>query len=600
MVLAGLWRVLQSRWALGAAVLLVVALAVFVLAWLPQDAFWITDGGNRLVQVLSFERLGVGDPEIEWPGRALDPGLRFFPWGGHHFERRGDRVLSFYPPYFPLMALPGYRFLGLRGLHVLPLAGLIGVLLGFAGVLSALGLSRFRALGVLGLAVGSPFLFYGLTFWEHTLAVAFGVAAVVVLLRALRPEREASLFPILAAGLLLGLSTVLREEGYVLFVALLVALLSSFRSDVVRRLRILGVFAFGWAAVLAPFWWLQSRLYGSLLGAHAATYGGLADVGESAGRAMAFSDRIWSELGDLAFYLLRFHPVLAVDAALVVPFVLVAVAGLRRRREVSSLDLVVVATAAATAAILVALLLRRPEPVFDTLWTQGLLPHLPVLLLALLALRGQLGSEDLAVRFLSRASWLYVLLVAVPLHRDDVGIIWGPRHMLPVLPLLAALALRALVDLGASAGSTSRLRALSSIAAGLFVLGLIVAVHGLYLLHLKMDGTEAILQAVRDTPSRVVVTDAYWLPEELAALWRAKTFFFVGSDADYGELTSGLRAHGVAEATVVLSRRYGTLGPPSLLDLRARAVSAQPVATPGLGFLDVMVLRCRMDSGGGP
>jgi hypothetical protein len=96
------------------------------------------------------------------------------------------------------------------------------------------------------------------------------------------------------------------------------------------------------------------------------------------------------------------------------------------------------------------------------------------------------------------------------------------------------------------------------------------------------------------------VTDAYWLPEELAALWPEKTFFYAGSDADYRALTTHLRAQGVATAAVVLSRRYGALGPPSLLDLRARALSAHPVATPGLGFLDVMVLTCRLDSGGGP
>jgi hypothetical protein len=568
-------------------VLVPAALMCGFVRLLPPQVFWITDGGNRYIQVQSFAR--QGSPEIAWPARHLDPELRFFPWAGHHFQRVGGRVVSYYLPYFALLSLPGYRLAGAAGLYLLPLAAAIATLMLFPLLLEEAGLAAARAPATLVLGLATPLLFYGMTFWEHSLAILPALAAVILLLRAGRLERTREA---LGAGLLLALSTVLREEGYVLTLALLAAFLWTYRAP-----RLGAALAVTWLAVMTPVWWLQHRLFGAALGIHAAAYGALAaparGAGAGAGGLGELGGQLGAKLGDFAFFLLRFHPDPRVSGWLAVPFALVCVAGLRRRRT-GVLDLCLLGLATAAAAVFVVLLAGDPRGVFDTLFTQGLLPHTPLLLLALLGLRGQLAGPERPGRFLAGGCTLFAVLVVLPLNRADVGILWGPRHFLALYPLLVSLSLLALRDLRRSAERPVHRRALALLAAALALLGVAVEGQGLRLLALKKSGSERMLEAVRATPGHAVVTDAYWLTEELAALYFEREFLEVDSDAAYHDALDLLARNGETEATVVLSRRYGRLSPAAMADLRARAVSGSLVLTPGLEFLEIAVVSVRL------
>jgi hypothetical protein len=606
---------------------LLPALVMGALAWgLPQEVFWITDGGNRYIQVQSFAR--YGPPAIGYPGRGIDPGLRFFPWAGHHFQLVGGRVVSYYLPYFALLSVPGFRLAGVAGIHLLPLAAAIATLCLFPLLLAEVGLADLRAPAILLLGIGTPLLFYGITFWEHSLAVCLALAAVTLLLRAGRLARPgdapaapdpkaappAAVMPAprliatasgvpaaFVAGCLLGLSSVLREEGYVLAAALLVVF-----PWVYRAAPPAAAFGAGWLVVMAPAWWFQHRLFGTVFGIHAAAYQALgtaaaasADQSGVAGSGGGWVLEVWrqagAKLGDLAFFLFRFHPDGRLSGLLAVPFVLVLLAGLLRRRvRTSALDLGLLAAATAASATFVALLLADRQPVFDTLFTQGLLPHTPFLLLALLGLRDQLASPSRPARLLAAACVLFALLVVLPLHRGDVGILWGPRHFLAIYPMLAALALLAWRDLMRLAARPARRRALAVLAAFLALLCLVVEARGLWLLALKKTATLRLLEAVRAAPARAVVTDGYWLTEELAALYFQRDFFAVESDAAYHELLAVLERHGAREATVVLSRRYGRLSPAAVADVRRRAISGRAVSTPGVGLLDAAVVSVRL------
>lgn len=386
-----------------------------------------------------------------------------------------------------------------------------------------------------------------------------------------------------------------------------------------RGIPAVAALAGAWAAVMAPVWWLHERWFGAALGVHAATYDGLAasaglasgggqaaGPGGPAGALAGALGGAATKLGDLAFFLLRFHPDPWVSALLGAPFVLVLLAGLRRRASaaaqpavpegVGALEIAVLGLATGAAAVLVVLLVRDPQGVFDTLFTQGLLPHSPWLLLALLGLRRQLAGGDRAGRFVAAACVLFTVLVVLPLHRADVGIIWGPRHFLAIYPLLAVLALAALRDLWRGTGQPAVRRALGAAAAVLVLLGAAVEVQGVRLLARKEAGTERILAAVRAAPGEAVVTDAYWLTEELAALYLRRQFLEVRSDADYRDALALLARTGRRQATVVLSRRYGRLSPAALADLRRRAMAGRMVVTPGLAFLDVAVVGVRLDA----
>ena len=186
------------------------------------------------------------------------------------------------------------------------------------------------------------------------------------------------------------------------------------------------------------------------------------------------------------------------------------------------------------------------------------------------------------------------MLVALPLNRADVGILWGPRHFLALYPLLVTLSLLALRDLWRGAERPAHRRTLAVLATALALLGIAVEGQGLRLLALKKAGSARILEAVRALPGPAVVTSGYWLTEELAALYFERELLEVESDAAYRDLLDLLARSGYGEATVVLARRYGRLSPVAMADLRERAVSGRLVLTPGLEFLEVAVIRVRL------
>ena len=165
----------QKHRGLFSALAVVLLLAAFVLA-LPKDSFWITDGGNRFIQLQSMLR--TGGLGIEYPAESLDPGRTFFPRGGHHFQKHGDVTYSFYPFYFSLIVAPFYRLLGGIGLYVLPLLGTLLTLIMSCKILHALGLRHLDTQLVVVLAFCTPIFFYSLTFWEHTVAVSLSTLAI--------------------------------------------------------------------------------------------------------------------------------------------------------------------------------------------------------------------------------------------------------------------------------------------------------------------------------------------------------------------------------------------------------------------------------------
>ncbi|HZF12745.1 MAG TPA: hypothetical protein VFE33_28485 [Thermoanaerobaculia bacterium] len=572
---------LGSRTALVLAVL-VPAVVLCLLTWvLPKEGFWISDDGNRYVQVQSFAR--QVPPEIAYPARDIDPALRFFPWDNHHFQRVGGRVVSFYLPYFAVLSLPAYRLAGPAGVYLLPLAAALALFVLFPLLLQEVGLGAWRAPATLGLGFCTPLVFYGLTFWEHSLAVLLAFLATLCLLRSGRSEGGRATTLALAAGVCLGLSTLLREEGYVLFAALFAASFWAFRTQRVRRPI---VFAAGGLAVLVPLWGLQAHLYGSPFGIHAAVY---TDLTNRTGLAT-----IAAELGDLAYFLFGSHPVPWVSAALAVPSVLVLLAGLRKRERIGRLDLALLALGTLAAVVFVVLLVGDPNGVFDTIFSQGLLPQTPFLLIVLLGLRAELTSPEPPARFLAAACILFALLVGIPLNRGDVGIIWGPRHFLALFPLLVPLSLLALRDLWSRTAGLGSRRVLAALAAVLVVLGLALESRGLFLLARKREGTAKILDAVRRNSTDVVITDAFWLTEEAAGLYFQRKMLLIHSDADYRSVLDLLRSRGYTTATLVLFSGRPQLSPVALADVHRRATADRQVLIPGLEFQELEVVPVRL------
>lgn len=205
-----------------AAAALVLAAYVAVLRLVPTDVFWHPDEGAKFLTVAAIEVREGLRYRVPYAGAALDPELRFYLGRGEHgylfpMPAPADEGLaSRWPILFPLLAKPLYATFGATGLYVLPVLGgwMTALLSGWIVHRCVPGLAP---VGILLVGLATPVAFYSVAFLEHTLALAFGMAALAL---ALRPP-AAALRPLVLASL--AVAVVLRVEMALFALAVLLA-----------------------------------------------------------------------------------------------------------------------------------------------------------------------------------------------------------------------------------------------------------------------------------------------------------------------------------------------------------------------------------------
>ncbi|MGC4082922.1 MAG: hypothetical protein QM736_12630 [Vicinamibacterales bacterium] len=192
---------------LAACAALVVALA----DGLRPDTFFVGDPGVKLVSTRNALRSPLHPLDIPLPtiGNETVPHVEQF------FAVHGDHAHAVTSEFFPLVSAPLLAVWGLRGLYVLPALGFLAVLAGSAWFGWVLDSRRHMAIVAALAAIGTPFLFYGLEFWEHMPALGLVVIGTALLLDAARrrPGRPSDTLPTFVAGLLFGIATTLRAEA---------------------------------------------------------------------------------------------------------------------------------------------------------------------------------------------------------------------------------------------------------------------------------------------------------------------------------------------------------------------------------------------------
>jgi hypothetical protein len=472
-----------------ALMLATLIVAIVLIATQPRDVFWGPDSGNHFIQTQSILR---GHIAIE----------HRFPIG-HHFVDIANKTYSTYSPAFPAAAAPFYAAFGHWGLFVLTI---LGTLLMIA-LLPALTTRSILLPGVL-LVFGTPVLWYTIVFWEHTLAAGIAVAAFIL------AERERPLI----AGVLAAISTVFREEGYVVIASIVIAML------VTRR----RPWSFAAAAIIAlvPWWFFNWRLFGNPLGLHAAIYSSIAQG---------------NKLANFYPFLFEFsqNRILCIVTAVL----LLACSGVRRpaaalpsaaccRPTAASRGVESGALAphsrllfiAATAGFvtLTILLLLSPAPMRETLYTQGLFPAIPFSAAMFLSWREQ-------PRFRVVAVLTGIILTTLIVNQADFGVTWGPRHYFWMFPLIAVMAIESI--------PASRLIMIA--AAVLAICSFAIQFEGIRTLRMKLRFSENLLRAVRTDANRVVVTDVFWIPEDLASAFFEKDIALARNDQEFAALSRG-------------------------------------------------------------
>jgi hypothetical protein len=505
---------------------LVCAAAYAAAGWYlaaPQT-FWSSDNAVRFVQLESIRRNGYRSLAAVYPAEDLDPEHGFFPVAEGFSYRRDGRTYLSYPWLFPLLAAPLYGALGFPGLLVLPAAAGLA-----AAALVGWSLGRVSAsagvAATLLVGLASPLVVYTAVFWDHTVVAAVSAGAVALLLAggdAGGHSRHG-----FWAGVLLGLGPYFRNETYVFAAAIVVGLAVSGRRSLLPQLLV------GFAAAVAPLWAYHLWWFGHPLG-----YKGKALIEATAApglwgyvqhRLLVAYDLFLS----VEHYGNAFRPQRLAEAGLAALGVLAGAellrSGVRRGSPavVGAGGLLVAAVGASLVA------LRTP--------VMGLLPSVPWVALALL--RQLRESED---RFLWSLAGAYTLGVA--LVGSVGGLQWGPRYLLPAVPVLGWLAGRWVAEVW----EEPRLRGAVAVTVGCVVAaGLALQVLGLRFVRYSLDTLRTMEDVLRSTRYEVVATGFEPMFRSLGGLYFQKKLMAVDSREELQSLVRRLAERRVAGWTYV-------------------------------------------------
>lgn len=478
----------ERRWgALAAVTLSAVGLASAACVLARHRAFWSADSALRYVQVEALIRQGYRRGSVPYPARRLDPRGEHLPFSRWFMVWRGGEVYIVYPPYFPALASLPYRVLGVPGLFALPVAGVVATLWGTARFACGVP-APWPVLAVLAV-LGTPLTVYGLLFWDHAPMVALTTGAAAF---ALAGGVRGSPWSAFLAGALAGLGLWVRTEAYLFMGALLLATWRTFGR------RTAAWVAIGSLLPAVAVWALNGTLFGHPLGlkGEVAVGGRVAEVASAQREAWAWLRGRLLVAYDLLASTgqtetqgsdLRILPSLAVAGTVLGGSALLAW-GARSRDPIRTV------AGAALAVLGPVWLAVRGQPM------TGLLPTMPLVAGVPLA-TGVSASE---VRFPLRTALLYT--GAVMLTASVGGLQWGPRYLLPAVPLLGWAGVVAFARLSREwPGGARTLRLSMALLVGG---GLIVQAAGTVLVRSSLVTLEMLSREVEQRSAPVLVSGA--------------------------------------------------------------------------------------------
>lgn len=516
------------RWLPGLCLtLLALAYGTLALIVLPQTAFFCSDEGLKVIQAQSLIRQGWASIAIEYPGRLLDPAVQFFPIPEPVAFVRAGAVYFITPLLFSLLASLTYALTGYAGLYFIPIGG------GLASLFLTYRLARISleptkaTLTMLLLAIATPFSFYCLVFWEHTLATALFLLALVLLVTSSSTTR---MWRLLAGGICLGAMASVRTEGYVFSLVVIAAWAGTY-----RRWPHLGLILLGLGAALAPLWLSNQILYGTPLGPQVPL---LATMAGDSGQYAWLVSRLLIAQNVVTQGSANKYVDFGSAAALFVVCTVLAIPRLRRNRLAVGVSL------AAMALLGVVNVLGAEQFVM-----RGLIPTCPLvgLMLVYAWVRGksersaERANEDFFV--LTFLGSLVLITLSTPV---DTGLHWGPRFLLPLLPLVALLTVR-LLTAGPDAAwqqSPRDRRVVRLVGVTLVLLSVVIQVQGIRFLARKKIESAQLVTYFLDLPTRYVISEVDWFTSEAASLFYQRTFFYAADQAGYQDLVSRLYAQG--------------------------------------------------------
>ncbi len=489
---------------------------------LPQRAFFSSDEGLKFIQVQNVLRKGWSDFSLDYPGRDLDPGLRYVPINNPPPLIREGKIYAVYPVLFPLLTAPLFSHLGYAGLYLIPLlAGLLTLVVTYR-------LARLAGIGgvpsVLVLGLCTPLFFYSLLFWDHTLGALLCTSALLLVAEQLDSPRTPL---ILLAGAILGASVWVRTELYVM--ALIVPL--AYFAFGGRRKRSTLVLCLGILVALAPLWVFQFFTYGSFVGPHVGHFALLGDVlpVETSRLAIAY------------YMLLESNPDPRFAFLFLMAFAAIATVMASRRLR-GNLWIV-----AAVSGFLLVCCLPNLQQGWSGVPMGGLIATTPFLALTLASL--SLGKARRVDHLMLAVCGGFIALVCLATPVDP-GLQWGPRLLLSVYPPATILSLKGLRTVVREQKRVSARTLVRACLASTVVVSLLLQGCGIRIMHTIKNRDRQLIEDTSRLASHWIVSDEYGYAQYTAPLFYDKEFFYVSTQEDYQQLTETFFSRGITTYAV--------------------------------------------------
>lgn len=557
-----------------AFILLAIVYMLCFSGLISTDAMWINDEGNRVLtlQACALDSSSILPDKLSVFKAPYD-GLDSYP-PPYFVSNRDGSFRSGYSPLLPWLGSSVYNFSGLAGARLIPFAsGLLCALL-CALICGTIGLPKtIQALGVMLAGLCTPLMFYSLLFLEITVAAMLCTCGILFALKLLSDDSprhtptSRMLYAVLS-GLACGAAVLFREEGYIVCAAVFLGLLLcriNWKETV--------FFSISSALVVIPlltFNWLDS---GSLFGLHHSIYGSISGTGGTAGKLYSFYFFVFKGCGML-------------QLAAAIPFIMLFWLGFLYNGKHQASGWVVngmMCLAAAAAVWNVLCELISPEPLENVLYFQSLCGNVAFVAVVFAFSRVLLTDEKKSVRFEAAVLLFCIAGIGISLRSSVAGVFFGARHFVVMMPLACALVLYVM-----QSASASRVLRICGII--LVICAFASQMHGIGLLKMKKDFSLSLIEEVAAAENAIVVTDVFWIPEELAVLDRSKKILFIKDDSALKTLEDICRSNGMSAYTLILSPHFRKLS-----DAALREACSSADVVPGKkmipGGMDLLTLQ---------
>jgi len=498
--------------------LILTAVLLGLSWWLGASlTFFSNDVGLRFLQVRELVAHRWQSFAIDYPARPFDPDWEFVPFY-YAYSLLDGRLYFNITPFLPFLASLFYVVLGEWGLSVIPVLG--GVMTAVAGhQLARLARLPRPMLVMVATIFATPLLFYSLELWDHSLAAALAMWAVVGVAAGVKRQAWP---PIFWGGVAAGMGLGQRPEMVVFAIALGAGLLAV-------NWRRLPLLATGGLAGALPIWLLQWRWVGHPLGmVFAPMFFGYGrppayPVESYSGVAITPALRIgrllfWVESRDPA----TFAALLLAVAGIGLIVLTVRVPGWRRP------SLLWAGLAGMTAAYGLLLWRAGTDPI------PGLISTLPLVGLSLAFVNTD-GVYRLALTV--TLTFLGLMLALWPSFGGEQ---WGARYLLPAVPLLLFLAFYAWDWYGRLLTGEMK-RAWRATAVTLLLLSVAVQMAGIRTQWRQHRGQAAVQASIARLPADIILMNSPFLPSYMTGL-PDKIFMYVADEADVAALIPRLAA----------------------------------------------------------